>query len=438
MPDEENRRIERAIEAVLSHEPLTRRSFLRRAARAGVVVGGALSLPAILAACGVTLGPSSATPRPPSLAASGQPGGSLPVAASPAGALRFANRPLYIDTDEKGGSKHTTITDYEAATKSDVTYTEEIRDDASFFAKIRPALAAGRDTGYDLVVLADWMIARMAGLGYLEPIDVAARVPNFSAHAGEIYRDLPYDPRNGHSVPWQCSLTGIGYDPRLTKRQITGFSDLFDPAFKGHIGMSSDMRDTMNLALLGIGVKPHQATMDDVGKAQKKLLEQAPLAPRYYDGSYADALARGDLWITIARCADIFQLQFDNPELRFAMPVQGGLLRVDAMAIPARARHPLDAEQMMNFVYQPPVAARITEYVNHVSPVPEAQALVRQHAREAADGGDSETSDYLGAVAGSPLVFPTPAMLALAYPCRILGEAEEKQWNDLFSQVVKR
>ena len=344
-----------------------------------------------------------------------------------------------IDTDENDPSQHKTLSDFTTATGIKVSYAEAIQDNQSFFGTIQPDLAAGNDTGWDLMVLTDWLIGKMVGLGYLEQIDIATFVPNFTTHAADKYKNPTYDPNNMHSVPWQSGMTGIGYNPKLTGREITSFNDLLNPDFKGKVGMLTEMRDTMNLALLGIGVKPLDATMADVQKAQQKLLDQAKagIVRQYYGNEYADALAKGDIWLCEAWSGDIFQLQFDNPDLKFVIPKEGGILWVDNMCIPNKAKHPIDAQAMMNFVYQPDIAAQITEYVNYICPVPEAQAIIKQHAQDAANGGDQETADYLNSVADSPLVFPTADMLSQVYSYKVLSEDEEKQWNDLFQQVVQ-
>jgi spermidine/putrescine transport system substrate-binding protein len=107
------------------------------------------------------------------------------------------------------------------------------------------------------------------------------------------------------------------------------------------------------------------------------------------------------------------------------------------MAIPVNAAHPNAALAMMDFVYDPEVAAQIAEWVNYITPVPGAQEIVRQHAQEAADEGDQETADYLSAVAESPLVFPTEEMLSRLYSYKVLDEEEERQWNELFNEVIQ-
>jgi spermidine/putrescine transport system substrate-binding protein len=376
---------------------------------------GALSMSAFLAACGVgdnngngNGGPSGATDPLTTTELQGE--------------LNFANWPLYIDKGKTG-----TLKNFEKASGTDVVYKEVIDDNASFFGTIQEPLANGQDTGWDLIVVTDWLIGKMIDLGYLEQIQ-QDRLENFYAHAGEIYKNRTYDPGNKYSVPWQSGITGIGYNPELTGREISSFEDLFDPEFKGKVGMFTEMRDTMNLTLLGLGISPQSATLEDVEKAQQKLLEQrdAGIVRQYYGNTYADALARGDIALTMAWSGDIFILKLDHPELEFVVPEEGGILWTDCMAIPQNAQHPIDAMVMMDHVYEPQAAAQLAAYVNYICPVPEAQPIL-------ASADDS----YSRQVSKSPLVFPTTAMESKLHSYKLLSEEEEQQWNDLFDQVVQ-
>jgi len=416
-------RVERAVARAFRRRRVSRRQFLVDAGRGAAAGGALLSLPAILAACGIGPGGSP-----------GASGGA--VGGEPSGTLIFANWPLYIDQDEDTGESPT-LDQFRAETEIEVDYQESIQDNQEFFGTIQPALAQGQDTGWDIIVMTDWMIGKMAGLGYLEAIDVARDVPNFGANAADKYKNPTFDPNNAHSVPWQSGITGIAYNPALTGREITGFADLLDPAFEGQIGMFSEVRDAVSLALLHNGVVLADATEDDVRAAVDVLREQAPLVRGYYGNEYAQELANGSLALTMAWSGDVFQLQFDNPDLRFVVPSAGGILWIDNMAIPKGAAHPADALAMMDFVYRPEVAAQITEYVNYICPVPAAQEIIRTHAQEAADGGDQETADYLTAVAESELVFPTDAMLENLHSYKVLSEEEEELWNTLYQEVTQ-
>jgi spermidine/putrescine transport system substrate-binding protein len=88
---------------------------------------------------------------------------------------------------------------------------------------------------------------------------------------------------------------------------------------------------------------------------------------------------------------------------------------------------------MMNYVYDPEVAAQIAEWVNYITAVPGAKDIILQHVEEAESEEDAE---YLQTVADSPLVFPTEEMLSRLHSYKVLDEEEERQWNELFDEVV--
>ena len=408
---------------------MSHRGMGTRQRRARVFAAVGITLALALGACGI--GADASTEASAAGSAGGEPVGG----GDPSGTLNFTNWPLYIDQDDDGNSP--TIQQFEEEFDIDVTYSEAIQDNTSFFATIQPQLEAGQDPGHDIIVMTDWMIGNMAELGYLEPIDVERDVPNFVANADPVYLDRSYDPGNQYSVPYQSGITGIGYNPELVDEEITSLSQLFDPAFIekycGQIGMFSEMRDVMSFALLYNGVIPEEATLEDVEAAQQTLLEQADCVRGYYGNEYADDLANGSLAITMAWSGDVFQLQFDNPDLQFVVPEEGGILWTDNMAIPKGAAHPNDALAMMNYLYQPEVAAQVADYVNYITPVPGAKDLFLQWADEAEDPEDAE---YYRTLAESPLVFPTEDMLSRLYSYKVLDEEEERAWNELFQEVV--
>ena len=418
--------------------------------RVFTVVGLVLVL--VLAACGISPQDSPADGTDASTAPEGSAAtsaGAEPSAGSsseavgggePEDELNFANWPLYIDQDEDTGESPT-LQEFEEETGIAVNYTESIEDNQSFFGTVQPALAAGEDTGYDIIVMTDWMIGNLARLGYLEEIDVERDVPNFVANTDPVYLERSYDPGNRYSVPWQSGLTGIAYNPELVDEEITSMDALFDPEFVekycGQIGMFVEMRDSMSFAMLYNGVNPSEATLEDAEAAQQTLLEQAPCVRDYYGNEFAQALADGSLAITMAWSGDVFQLQFDNPDLQFVVPEEGAILWTDNMAIPKGAQNPNAALAMMDYVYDPANAAQIAEWVNYITPVPGAKEVISENADAAEAEGDTETAEYLRTVAESPLVFPTQEMLDRLYSYKVLDEDEERQWNELFQEVVQ-
>ncbi|MGH2819367.1 MAG: ABC transporter substrate-binding protein [Actinomycetota bacterium] len=407
--NEEQHRAMRKLIASGPRRGMTRRDLLRRM---GIGAAG-LSMGAWLSACG--------TPAQNEATEGAEDDGYTTTKAT--GELDFANWPAYID---KSKGESPTLLQFERKAGIEVNYQEVINDNQSFYGRIREPLAGGDAIDYDIIVVTDWLVAKMASLGYLEELDHSL-LGNFEANAGEIYKDPEYDPNNTHSIPWQSGITGIAYNPELTGREITSVEDLFDPAFEGQVGMLSEMRDTFNLVLLGMGVNPQEATMEDVQRAADKLVQQREdgIVRQYYGNDYLQPLANGDLALCIAWSGDVLGQTLD-PELgtQFVVPEEGGILWVDNMAIPQNAAHPIDAHKMMDFVYQPKIAAQMTAWINYICPVPAAQDILQ------GSGGTRQ-------LAQSPLVFPTPDKETRLHHYTNLETDEEEQSNDLFSQVIQ-
>jgi spermidine/putrescine transport system substrate-binding protein len=413
MSPEQQTDLERAISRAFARGRYSRRAFLGRTGKGLLVAGSALSITSILAACGI--GPQ-ASPTPGATTGNGNGGD---------GTLQWANWPFYIDQDDETGESET-LRMFTEETGIEVNYREVIEDNESFFGTIQPSLAAGQPAGWDMITPTDYMCQRLIRLGYLQELDWS-QLPNVEAELDDVYRGRPLDANNQYLVPWQSGFTGIGYNIELTGREITSMEDLWNPEFEGRIGMFREMRDTFNFALLREGVEPTTATFADAERAAAALLEQAPLVRNYYGNEYTDGLANGDVALTMAWSGDVYQLQLDNPNLRFVIPDEGGNLWVDNMCIPNGAANPQAAHAMMNFVYQPEIMAQICAYVQFISPVPAAREVL-------AESDDEEEQE----LADSELIFPSPSTLEQVhgYP-DLSDEAEELRWLELFQEIVQ-
>jgi spermidine/putrescine transport system substrate-binding protein len=359
--------------------------------------------------------------------------------AKKAGLLDFANWPLYIDTatDAAGKTTYPSLDQFTQATGIKVNYSEPIQDDPSWFAKIAPSLKAGQPTGYDLMVVTNGIqMTALQANGWLTELD-PSKIPNFFKNAAPRLLQRSFDPGNKFTVPWQSGFTGIGYDPTKTGREITSFEDLFDPKFAGKVGMMSGNEDTGNLTLVGMGIQPQKSTPSDWRKAAAKLKAQRDngIIRKYYDQSYIHALSAGETWISMAWSGDIFQanLSAGNDRLKFVLPKEGGLIWTDNMCIPLHAAHPVDAIDYMNFVYQPTIAAEMASYIDYITPVPAAQALLET---QAAQTTDAATKASILQTANSALVFPSKAEFGQVYYYRVLNGTEVTEWNATFDAVI--
>jgi spermidine/putrescine transport system substrate-binding protein len=398
----------------LTQSRFSRRQFVRAGATAAAVAG----FGSALSACGIAGTRDTGAPA-------GFDWASWWARQQKHGVLDWANWPLYIDTSH---GSHPSLELFTKQTGIQVNYKPVIQDNASFFSQISPVLQEKQGIGYDLIVITDgWELTQMIANSWLIPLD-HSRIPNFARYAGPIARHPVFDPKNRYTVTWQAGITGIGYDPRMTGREITSVKDLWDPAFKGKVGMMSDNTELGSVGMLALGIDPAKSTPADWKRAATLLTKQRDegIVRQYYDQSYIKALEDGDTWITQAWSGDIFQANYSGfGHLKFVIPKEGGMLWHDNCMIPLHAQNPVDALEWVDFYYQPKIEAMIEDWVNYLCPVPAAQS-------EIANGLDDPS------VANSPLVFPSAAdMSRLRGYYDFKGIDDHDEWTSIFDPVIQ-
>jgi spermidine/putrescine transport system substrate-binding protein len=345
------------------------------------------------------------------------------------GTVDFANWALYIDPD------HKSLKEFTSATGIKVTYQEVIQDDSSFFAKIHPLLAAGQPTGYDIMVITNGTeFQELVELGEVVPLD-QSKMTNFYSNAGANFKNRSFDPGNVYSMPWAAGSTGIAWNPKYVKEAPTSINDLWNPAYKGHVGMMSDVQEIANFGLFKLGIDPDTSKEADWHKSAQVLLQQrsAGIVRQYYDQSYINALTKGDIWITMAWSGDIFQQNLSaGTNLQFTVPKEGGNLWMDNMMIPKHAQNPVDAMMLLDWFYKPEIAAMVTEGINYITPVPSARSII-QTASATATG---DTKKNLTEVASSPLVWPSADVYARLKNYVPLTSKTRSTFNSIFEPVV--
>ena len=90
------------------------------------------------------------------------------------------------------------------------------------------------------------------------------------------------------------------------------------------------------------------------------------------------------------------------------------------MLIPKGAANKYSAELMIDYVYDPKIAAQIANYVYYVSPV---------------QGADAEIKKLDAEAASNPLLFPTPEIVAKQHNFQALSTELEDAMNEQFSTL---
>ncbi|WP_369273707.1 spermidine/putrescine ABC transporter substrate-binding protein [Streptomyces sp. R11] len=385
------------------NSPLSRRALLRTLG-AGAALGG-------LAGCGV---------RPAYVS----PGDRAATDVSATDKrLTWANWPLYIDTDDEDARRRPTLEGFEKSAGISVDYVEEINDNDEFFGKISPALMNHQRTGRDLVVISDWMCARFVRLGWVQEMD-RARQPNVAKYLDPLLRSPAFDPGRKYTVPWQSGITGIAYNRRRLGRDIHSVAELWAGDLKGRVTLLSGLDEAFALLMQGNGVDITRWTADDFHTVCDQVEQQVRKGQirRFTGNDYIKDLSSGDVLACQAYSGDVIQLQADDPDIRFVVPEEGAELWSESLMVPNLARHKANAERLIDYYYDPEVAAELAAWVNYVCPVPAAQDVL-------ASAKDEETA----ALAEDPLIFPDAAMRRRLAIARDITSEERvefaKRWN---------
>jgi spermidine/putrescine transport system substrate-binding protein len=398
-------RFERALEQYLEAQRLSRRRFLGRAGSAGLAVTG---LSTLLAACGGVEGTAEKADEQ-----NAEKAESVSHPKTEIGDWTFSNWPLYMDKkllrafDKEFGGK--------------VRYLEDINDNYEFFGKVRQQLENGQPIDRDIVVLTDYMAARWVRNGYAEPID-KKNVPNASNVVDNL-ASINYDEERTFTLPYQSGAIGIGYNVKETGGELNSVADLFDAKFKGRVTMFSEPYDSASTVLLGDGIDCSTASIDQILGAIEKIdkANQDGQFRRFTGNDYTTDLAKGNIAIALAYSGDLVQLQSDNPDLRFTYFEEGNVAFNDNMLMPANVEHAYAAETMMNYLYDPVVAAKLAAWVNYISPV--------KGAKEELEKTDPD-------IANNELIFPPPEVQEKIYAYPALSPEDERTMQEAMAKVT--
>ena len=336
--------------------------------------------------------------------------------------LTWSNWPAYIDEDDDGN--YPTLLAFEDKTGIKVEYKIDIDDNDTYYGTIKDQLALGQETGADTFCLTDWMVARLIRFGYVQDLD-AANIPNKKNLAPALLNP-DYDPGRAKSLPWQNGFAGLAWNTEELPDGLQEVDDLWAPELKGKVTVLSEMRDTMGLILLSQGVDISKADwgMDEFAKAIEVLEKQVQSGQisGIKGNEYMQDFVSGDAIAAIAWSGDITVLNAEAgyEKWKFALPASGGTLWGDVFVVPMGSPRKKNAETLMNYYYEPEVAAELAAWVNYITPVVGAQEVAAEKYPEIAD---------------NQLIFPSEETLANAHIFRGLSAADDQAFKGEFQRV---
>ena len=336
--------------------------------------------------------------------------------------LTWGNWPAYIDEDDDGN--YPTLLAFEDQTGIKVEYKVEIDDNNTYYGTIKDQLALGQATGSDTFCLTEWMVARLIRFGYVQDLDEAS-IPNKKTLARALLTP-DWDPGRAESRPGNMGVAGIAGDTEALPDGLETLDDLWQPALKGKVTVLSEMRDTMGLILLsqGVDISSGDWGTDEYAKAIE-LLEKNVTSGQILGikgNEYLEDFASGNAIAGIVWSGDITAANRDAGYLTFmyALPTSGRTLWGDTFVVPMGSPRKKNAETLMNYYYEPEVAAEVASWVNYITPVVGAQEVAQDKYPELAD---------------NQLIFPNADTLSNAHIFRTLDAGGDQAFNAEFQRV---
>ena len=251
------------------------------------------------------------------------------------------------------------IAEFEKRTGISVNYTTYESNEA-MYAKLKSGGAS-----YDIIIPSDYMVSRLIAEDMLEKID-HSKLTNYG-NVDDSFHNMYYDPDNEYTVPYTWGTVGIIYNTKYVSN-VTGWSSLWDEAYKDKILMFSNSRDAMAIGASLAGVDPNSIDKSDWDKAAQKLAEQHSLVQEYVMDQIFDKMINETAWIAPYYAGDYLAMHEDNEDLAFCFPEEGFNRFVDCMCIPKGSTHTEAALKFMDFILDEEIQFANLAYIQYSSP----------------------------------------------------------------------
>ncbi|MBL3686493.1 spermidine/putrescine ABC transporter substrate-binding protein [Leucobacter zeae] len=341
------------------------------------------------------------------------------------GTVRWANWTYYLDYDEETGD-WPSLNDFMEQTNIRVEYFEDIDDNKTFIAKIKDQLKLGQDTGYDVIVPSDTTTVRLVEQQQLRQFD-RSLLPNVESQMIDMVKNASFDPDRVWSIPYQAGMTGLVYNTQLYPKGVREVSDLWDPALKGKVNLLTEQDDTLALIMLEQGVDIEGDWGDDEFYAALAVAEQhitSGQVATVKGNSYTQDLEQENVWAGMAWSGDIAILNEEAGEeiWKFVVPESGASVFVDSFSMPKAVEAFDQVHELIDYYYEPEVAAQVAAYVQYVTPVAGAREAMAQ----------SDTPE----LAENPLIFPDEEMSKRISDMRSLTAQEDNRYTQAYQKIL--
>lgn len=337
------------------------------------------------------------------------------VGAKAKNTVRLLNWPDYIEPS--------VLQDFERETGVRVVY-DVFADNADLQSK----LGAG-GTPYDVVFPTANAVPSMAAKGLLGKLDKSSlkNLANIDPRVDATLRS--WDKEGAYSLPYMWYTVGIAWNPKLAAKASPGYAmdsltNVFDPEIARRfqscgVGVIDSASDVVPLAAMAGGIAKWESKKS-LAAAAKVINGIAGIVKIIPTDQFIDSLASGKICLAVGFSGDAVQAQAKaRGNVEYRVPSDGGLLAIDAIAVPANAQNKREAHLFIDYILRPQVIAKISNTVGYAN-------------------ANLKAGEFMSdAVKSNPAVVPSTTALSRSSPIPILSEQDQQEIVRIWARLAK-
>ncbi len=224
-----------------------------------------------------------------------------------------------------------------------------------YMARVQAALAAGRSSPVDLAPNGEPPHLRLIDMGLLERTSTDL-VPNLK-HVNQAF----IDKSKGYGVPATYSLIGIAYNSKKVTKIPASWKDLWDPAYRGKVGLTSTTSN-LGLGFLILTAKVNGGDENNLEPAWEALKQLQPFVIAPNPTALAQLFEREEIVVGPLWSTDAAVLASKGLPIKFVKPQPGAIAIVSFLSIIRGTQYMALAHELLNGVlsveYQTKAAAK--------------------------------------------------------------------------------
>ncbi|MDR1941390.1 MAG: spermidine/putrescine ABC transporter substrate-binding protein [Endomicrobium sp.] len=248
--------------------------------------------------------------------------------------------------------------------------------DETMYAKLK----AAKGGDYDVIIADDYIIETAIAEGLVDKLD-KSKLKNYG-NINPLYQGQFYDKTDEYTIPYAAGILSIVYDPALTKVDIQGYGDLWDPSLKNNVGIVGAFRDIDGVALKTLGYSFNDENIEHIKAAGEKLKELAPNIRLIKDDNMQDDLLSGEIAAGIMYTSQVTLAKLAKPSLKLVFPKEGIGFGIMAAFIPVNAPNKEAAHAFLDVLLDAQNAKKNLEYIGYYSANTAADPLISPKYKE--------------------------------------------------------